>query len=198
MKDDILTVNILRRLACKNKLYSRGNLKPSLADRHTASHIGRADACRKSAERTVCTGMRIRTDYEITCRNESFFGKNRVLNAHIAHVKIIFDFHVSRKFTAHFTLCRRFDILIGSKMIHYHCDLFFIKNFGNPKLFELPYGNGRGYIVSEYQIQIRKNQLTGGNAFKSRVLCQNLLSHCHAHIFSVSPAFWIFASAFAG
>ena len=125
--------------------------------------------------------MGIRSDDHITGYCQSFFRKQGMLNSHFSNFKIIGNFITPCKLSDTFAVFRRFDILIGNKVIRNKCDLVLIKNSLCIHLRHFLNGYRTGNIVSKHQIQICFNQLSGFYFLKSGMCCQNFLGHCHSH-----------------
>ena len=98
-KNDIFTADPFCRFANQVELDRGRYLEPSLSGYHACCHIGTADTCGKCAKCAVCTGMGIRTDDCVSCYSQTFFRKERMLDSHLSHVKIVGDIMTTGKFT---------------------------------------------------------------------------------------------------
>ena len=125
--------------------------------------------------------MGIRTDDCVTCYNQTFFRKECMLDSHLSYVKIVGDIMTTGKLSDTFAVFRRFNILIGNKVIRNKCDLVLIKNSLVVHLLHLIDRYRRCDIISKNQIQICFDQLSCFYLCKTRVRCQDLLCHCHSH-----------------
>ena len=181
VKDDVLTRDMRTGSTRKNEFDSGGNLEPSLARCHTARHVAGADTRGECAERAVGAGVRVRADDDVTGNDETFFGKERMLYAHLSDVVEMYDFLFRAEITAHLALDRRLDILVGREMVHDHRYLFFIVNLGVAELVEFADRNGRGDVVAENTVERNEDQLARFYLIKSRVSRENFLCHCHTH-----------------
>ena len=110
-----------------------------------------------------------------------------MLYAHLADFEVVRDVVLYRKLTYALAVFGRLDILIGYEMIGNECDLILIEHSVHFHLIHLFDSNGTGDIITEYQIQIRFDQITGSNRRQMRMCSQDFLSHCHSH--DCSP-FW--------
>ena len=125
--------------------------------------------------------MAVSSDDAVAGSDESFFGEQSVLDAHIAHIEIIPDAVLLSEITALLALCGCLDILIGSKVIHYHCDLILREDRIKSCLIELIDCDGRSNVVSEDKVEVCHNELTGLYLTESCMSCEDLLCHCHSH-----------------
>ena len=95
------------------------------------------------------------------------------------------------KFTDAFAVLRRLDVLIRHEMIQHKCDLVLVKNTVHLHLVHLMNRHRRCDIISENQIQICLNELSGTDRRKSGMRRENLLCHRHTHILS-PPTFKLY------
>ena len=125
--------------------------------------------------------MRVCTDNAVTGSYKSFFREQSMFDAHISNVKEIGYVVLSAEIPALLALTCCLDILVRCKMVHYHCDLFFIKDTVKACLVELVDSNRRGNVIAQHQIQISHYQLSCLDAVKTCVCSEYLLCHCHSH-----------------
>ena len=111
-----------------------------------------------------------------------------MFDAHFAYIVIICNIVLSCELSALLALSSRLDILVRCEVIHYKRNLILVEYAAEACLVELVYRNWACNIVTEYHIQLCSYKLSLSYAFKSCVLCQYLLAHCHAHVF-VLPFF---------
>ena len=157
------------------------HLEPCLAGSHSGSHIGTAHTGRECSQRTVGTGMGIRTDDHITCNRQSFLGQQSVFDTHLSHFKVIGNLISACKLSHAFAMLSGLDVLVGYKMVRHECDLILVKHSLRIEFLHLLNGNGACDIIAQNKIQICLDQLTGFHPFKSGCLSKNLLCHCHSH-----------------
>ena len=182
MQDDVLAGNVLVQLALELEFQRRGYLEPRLADRHAARHIGRTDTRRKSAECAVGAGVGIRADHGIAGNDESFFGEQRVLDAHLTYVVEVGDVLRTAEITAHHALLRRLDVLVRSKVIHDHGHFFLIEYVLLAHLVERLDGDRRGNVIAKHEIQIHQHELPCLDLVKTGMCGEDLLCHGHSHV----------------
>ena len=106
MKDKILTAYILGKGSGKIELNCGRHLEPGLSGSHSGSHIGGTYAGRKCTERTICAGMGISTDYNVSGNCKTFFGKECMLDTHLTDFEIVGDLISSSKFPDAFAVFR--------------------------------------------------------------------------------------------
>ena len=181
MQDNVLAAYIRSLLSGYIESDRSGYLEPRLAGGHARSHIRRTDTCRKGSQRTVGAGMRIGTDDHVSGYRQSLFRQKGMLNSHFTHFKVVGYVMFECKFPDTLAMLRTLDILIRYEMIGNQGDLILIEHPVHLHLLHFLYCNGTGNVVSEHQIQIRLDQISGLNPFKSGMSCQDLLRHCHAH-----------------
>ena len=181
MQNHILAAHPWGKLSCEVEPDGSGNLKPCFAGCHSCRHIRTSHTCGKSTQRAICTGMGIRSDHYISGYHKAFFRKNRMLDSHFAHFKVIGNLIAVSKFPHAFAVLCGFNILVGDKVIRHKGDFIFIKNAIHLHLFHFLNRNRTGNIISKHQIQIRLNQLARFYFFQACMGCQNLLCHCHTH-----------------
>ena len=186
VQDHVLAGDVWVQLALENKLDSRRHLEPSLADRHAACHIGRADTGRECTQCTVCAGVRVCTDNNVTGNDQSFFRKQGMFDTHLTNVIEVGNLLFAAEIAAHFTLCGSLDVLVRGKVIHDHGHLVLIENVVLVQLVEFPNCNGGSDVVAQYPIQIDQDQLTGFDRIQAGVCSKDLLCHCHTHRVSSS------------
>ena len=182
MENDILTGNVLVQLALQLEFQSGRHLEPSLADGHAACHVGRADTGRECAQSTVGAGVGVRTDHSITGDNESFFRQKCMLNAHLSNVVEMRNILLAAEITAHHALLCSLDVLVRSKVIHYHGHLLLVKNALLAHLVECLDGNRRGNIIAKHEIQIHQHELSSLDLVETGVCSEDLLCHGHTHV----------------
>ena len=158
-----------------------GNLKPSLTGNHTGSHIRRAYAGGERTQCTISTGVAVCADHAVTAGHNPLLRQQRVLNPHIAHIKIVGNAVGTGKSTHLLAVLRGLDVLVGRKVIHYKGNAGLVKHAVLAKFVHLIDGNRRGHIVAKYHIQLGLNQLTGYYMIQTGVRRQDLLRHCHSH-----------------
>ena len=126
--------------------------------------------------------MGICTDDHVSGYSKAFFRKQRMLDSHLTHFKIIGNLVAACKFTHTFAVLRRFDIFVRHKMIRYKGDFVFMEHTVHVHFLHLLDGNRARNVVAQYQIQVCLDQLTGLHVIKSCMGRQNFLRHCHSHI----------------
>ena len=161
MQDYIFAAYPFCRFSDQVKFNCRRYFKPCFSGYHTGCHVGTSNTGGECSQCSVCTGMRICTNDHISCHSQSFFRKQCVFDSHLSYVKIIGDLIFTGKFTYTFAVFCWFDIFIRDKMIHYQCNLILVKYFLLFKLVHLMNGNRGSNIISQDQIQICLDQLTG-------------------------------------
>ena len=125
--------------------------------------------------------MGIRTDDHIPGYGKTFLRKQGMFDTHLSHFEIIRDLIASCKLTDTFAVLRRFNILIGNKMIRYQCDLILIEHSLYLHFIHFLDCHRTGNIVAQHQIQLCLDQLSCLYLRKARCLCKYLLCHCHSH-----------------
>ena len=103
-------------------------------------------------------------------------------HAFLALLVVVFDVLGLCEIAHTLALFRGLDIFIRSKVIRDHDDLICIEYFSERVLFEYIDRRRRGDVVSEEQVKIGLDQVARGAKLFSRVLTEDLLCHCHAHI----------------
>ena len=86
-----------------------------------------AYAGRERAQRAIGAGMEISANDAVTWAYYPLLGEYSVFNSHLAHVKEIFNVILIGKIPTA-ALLRRFNILIGSKVIHDQRNPVFVKH----------------------------------------------------------------------
>ena len=181
MQNHILAADPLLLFTYKIDLDCRRNLEPELARSHCRRHIRRADSRGKRPERAIRAGMRIRADRKLSGYNQSLLRNQCMLNAHLANIKIIFESLLGGKIPAHLRAFGRSDILVRHKMVHDKHDLVLIKHHLLLHFFHFTDRDRRRNIISMHQVHLSHDELTCLHLIQSRMLCQNLLAHCHCH-----------------
>ena len=73
------------------------------------------------------------------------------------------------------------DVLCRLEVVGNQRDLRAVKD-GASRLFKLLDGRGTRHIVCKHHVKPTDNQLSRLHMVKSRMACENLLAHVHAHI----------------
>ena len=104
-----------------------------------------------------------------------------VLNAHGAHIIVVVDVELPGKGPALLALGGGLDVLVGSKVVHHQGDAALVEHLVKARRLKFVDGHRGGDVVAQHQVQLGLDQLSGPNAFQSRVTGQDLLCHCHSH-----------------
>ena len=131
--------------------------------------------------------MAVRADDKLTGSGQTFFRQQRVLDAHCANVEEVYDVVLLGELAALEALLSGLNILVRCKVVHYERDLRVVEHLSEARLLHLSDGNRTGDIVCQREIYVCLDQLTCRYAFQTRMLCEDLLRHCHTHN-SVPPA----------
>ena len=126
--------------------------------------------------------MRVCADNAVAACNDALLGKERMLDTHIADIKIVCNALKFCKFPNLLAVFCRLNILVRCKVIHNKRNSCFIEYCFFVKLVHLVDSNRRSNIVSKHHIEICLYQLTRHNAVKPCVGSQYFLSHSHSHI----------------
>ena len=183
MKYHIFSTHPFSRLSRQLESYRRRSLDPCLPRSHASRHIRASHTGRKSAQCTICTCMRIRTDDDVSRHRQPFFRQERMLDTHFTYFEIIGNLISIGKFPHTFAVLRRLDILVRHEMVRYKSNLIFIKYALCIHLLHFFDGHRTCNIVAQYKIQIRFDQLSCLYPVKPCMGSQNLLCHCHSHGF---------------
>ena len=130
--------------------------------------------------------MRIRSDHDIPRHNKSSLRKKGVLDSHLPYIKIVRYLMLPGILTYTLAVFRRLDILVRDKMIHDQGDLVLIKHLIAPELIHLSDCDRSGNIISQYQVQVRLDQISRMHLCKSCGVREYFLSHCHSHRYGSS------------
>ena len=114
---DVFPGNVFRFFAGQANLNGVGNLKPGLAGSHGDAEVRRADACRKAAQGAVRTGMGVSADSHHARSDDALFRQEDVFDADAAYFKVMGNFVFFGKIADNLGKARRFDVLIGRKVI---------------------------------------------------------------------------------
>ena len=181
VQDEILAAHMAAERACELNTDRLRNTEPGLPRRHSARHIGRTDARRERAERTVCAGVAVRADDKIARRHQSLFGKKRVFHAAVvADLEIVLDLLAAGEVAHAGALCRRLHILVGREVVGDERDLRAVENAFASEFRKLANRYGRGDVVAENEIEIGHYEFTGMDVFLACMERQNLLAHRHS------------------
>ena len=132
--------------------------------------------------------MGVRADDGLAGGHEALFRQQRVFDAHLSHVVEVVDVELPREGAALFALGGGLDVLVRHKVIHHQRDAALVEDLIEPRRLELVDGHGRGDVVGQHQVELRLDELPGVDLIQARVLCQNLLRHCHCQ-FYIPPKF---------
>ncbi len=119
--------------------------------------------------------MTVRSDDEIARADQPFLGQERMFDTHFADVEEIFHALRFCERAATFALFRALDVLVRDEVIHNERDLAFVENLAAAVGFDLFYSHGRGDVVSENEIEFRRDELTRDYGFEPRVRRQYFL-----------------------
>ena len=98
-QDDVLAFNVFRQLAGKVDFDSLRNLEPGGTAGHSAADIGLAHTGTQCVERAVGAGMGIGADDDFAGSNKAFIRQQCMLDTHLAHFKVVFDFVLAGEVT---------------------------------------------------------------------------------------------------
>ena len=104
-----------------------------------------------------------------------------MFDAHLADVKVIVDIKTFCEGTALLAAGGSLYVLVGSKMIHYHCHTALVEYRRETIRLKLIDGDREGDVVAQHQIQFGLDQLTGADFLQSCVCGKDLLCHGHSH-----------------
>ena len=74
-------------------------------------------------------------------------------------------------------------------MVHDERNLCAVKDLVKSSLFHLTDSNRAGDVVRQGQVDLCLDELARCYRVKSRMFCENFLSHCHCHSFVLDPLF---------
>ena len=147
-QDDVLAAAVGGKLSHQVKTNGRGNLEPSHTGRHACGHVCAADAGGKCTEGTVGTGVAVCADNAVARCHNPLFGKQCVLNAHLAHIVEVADAVTARKFTAGLGLLGSLDVLVGNKVVENDCNSVLIEYVFKSRFFKFIDRNRRCDVVA--------------------------------------------------
>ena len=125
--------------------------------------------------------MGVRADDHVSGNGKTFFRKKGVFDSHLPHVEVIGDIVAAGKLSHALAVFCGFNILIRDKMVHYQGDLILVKHCLHCHFIHFMNRYRRSDIVSQDQIQVRFDQLSGFHMIQACMSGQDLLRHCHSH-----------------
>ena len=106
-----------------------------------------------------------------------------MLDPHFSYVKVIGDIMAAGELPHTFTMFCRFNVFVRNKVVHNKGYFIFIKNSIYCHFVHFVDGHRRGNVISQYQIKICLDQLSGFYFIQSCMSRQDFLCHCHSHSF---------------
>ena len=186
VEDHILAAHIAGGLAGEDDFQGGGHLEPGGAGGHARGQVGGTHAGGEGAQRAIGAGMAVRADDAVAGADQSLFRKDGVFHAHPAHVEEILHIVLAGEFPHPLDLFRRFDVLVGGEVIHHQRHPALVENTAGAATLKFIDRHRRGDVVAQAEIQLGLDQLPGRHLRQTRVGCQDLLCHCHSHVYSSS------------
>ena len=181
VEDHVLTADVLVKLAHQVDLDGGGHLEPVLARDHAGGHVGGANTRGEGTQRAVGAGVGVCADDTITGADDTLFGKQGVLDAHLTHVVEVGDVMLFREIACGSAQLGGFDVLTGGVVVEDDGDLVFVEHAVKARLFKNVDSDGGGDVVAEDNIQLGLDEVAGFYRIQACVSGEDLLCHGHAH-----------------
>ena len=124
--------------------------------------------------------MRVRADRQHTGADNALLGENDVLDADAPLLIVVQDVVFACKVTHDLRQLRGLNVLCRLEMIGNQRDLRTVKD-GSTRLFKLLDGRRPRHIVCKHHVETARHELPRLDVIQSRMACENLLAHIHAH-----------------
>ena len=186
MQDHVLAADMLRKRAFQRHFDRGRNFEPVFSGGNARGHVRGADAGGKRTQRTVGTGMAVRADDTLTGCDQALFRKQRMLNAGLSHVIEMQNPVFAGKVSGNLAELGGFNVLTGRVVVQNNGNPLRIENGFESGLLKHADGDRRGNIVSQDQVELCFDQVSGFDFLKTRVGGENLLGHGHAHALASS------------
>ena len=123
--------------------------------------------------------MAVGADDEVARADDALLGKQRMLDAHAAHLVVVGDTLLAREIAHDLGLLGALDVLVGDVMVGHERDLRGIEHLLNANLAEFFDGDGGGNVVGQHEVEIAFDQLTRLHFVEPRMGGEDLLRHGH-------------------
>ena len=181
VEDEVLAGHPRGQRSGQNEPDGSRHLEPCHASGHAGRHIGGADTGGESAQRTVGAGMAVCANDAVARCHDAFFGQQRVLNAHLAHIIEVEDVVLVGKLAALLGLGRALDVLVGHEVVENDGDVLFVEHAVKACLLELVDGHRCGDVVAQHDVELGVDELARLDLGEARVCGQNFLRLGHSH-----------------
>ncbi len=104
--------------------------------------------------------MGVGADNHLTGSGQPPFGHQRVLHAHLSHVKEIGNFMLVGKLPGLLAQLGGLDVLAGGVVVQNDGDFILVKDLGEARLLKFGDGHRGGDVVAQHQIQSGLDELT--------------------------------------
>ena len=126
--------------------------------------------------------MAVGANNHVARSDDALFGKQRVLNAHAAHVEEVHNVVLACEIAALLALLGALDVLVRGEVVHNKGDLRAVEHLVHVGLLQLANSYRSGDVVGEREVDVRLDQLAGHYGIEPGVRRQNFLGHGHAHM----------------
>ena len=126
--------------------------------------------------------MAVGADNHVARSDDALFGKQRVLNAHAAHVEEVHNVVLACEIAALLALLGALDVFVRGEVVHNKGNLRAVEHLVHVGLLQLANSYRSGDVVGKREVDVRLDQLAGHYGIEPGVRRQNFLGHGHAHM----------------
>ena len=156
--------------------------EPGLARGDAGCAVGGTHARRERAQRAIGAGVAVGANDHVARSDDALLRKQRVLNAHAAHIEEVHNVVLACEIAALFALLGALDVFVRGEVVHNKGDLRAVEHLVHVGLLQLANSHRSGDVVGEREVDVRLDQLTGHYGIEPGVRRQNFLGHGHAHM----------------